>query len=35
MAHLLRLTGDFSAYRDILPDQDFFKESSPANTEKP
>jgi len=28
-------TGDFSAYRDMLPDQDFFKESSPANTEKP
>lgn len=29
------ISGDFSAYRDILPDQDFFKEPSPANPEKP
>ena len=29
------ITGDFSNYRNILPDQDFFKESLPANPEKP
>ncbi len=29
------ITGDFSAYRDMLPNQDFFKESPPADPEKP
>ena len=29
------IIGDFSNYRDILPDQDFFKEPLPANPEKP
>lgn len=29
------ITGDFSSYRDMLPSQDFFKESSSANIEKP
>ncbi len=29
------IAGDFRAYRDMLPDQDFFKKASPANPEKP